>query len=262
MECLICDGPTVVTHKAMILRRYETAYHRCTRCGYWRTDDPHWLAESYTDAIVAADTGIAERNSRVARRLIAALPVVAPDGPYVDWAGGYGLLVRMMRDAGFDFYWQDAHAENLFARGFEWQPETNASMVTAVEVLEHAPNPPSFVEECLSSTGADNFLFTQVLHTGAQGEDWWYFATANGQHVSFYSEKTLTTLAARLDMRYHRAGDLHLFTRRHLRPGAFRLAVRRSHLPRRFWPESWRRDSLTWADHERMTKAAQSETTS
>ncbi len=39
--------------------------------------------------------------------------------PFLDYAGGYGVFTRLMRDIGFDFYWHDPYTQNLFANGFE-----------------------------------------------------------------------------------------------------------------------------------------------
>jgi hypothetical protein len=44
------------------------------------------------------------------------LPFIKKNGTFVDIGGGYGLLTRLMRDRGFDFYWKDPHCENIFAK--------------------------------------------------------------------------------------------------------------------------------------------------
>ena len=40
-------------------------------------------------------------------------------GQFLDYGVGYGVFVRLMRDIGFDYFWQDKYTENLFAQGFE-----------------------------------------------------------------------------------------------------------------------------------------------
>jgi hypothetical protein len=253
--CKICGGRTDVTHRGVLLGRHDVAYHRCRTCDFWCTDEPHWLDEAYSDAIAATDTGLVERNLLISRRLTAVLPALFPAGPYVDWAGGCGLLVRLMRDAGFDFSWQDRYAQNLLARGFEWdvvRDGRTASVVTAMEVLEHVPDPLAFLDECLSGTGADTLIFSQQLHDGTNDPSWWYFSPVTGQHIAFYSPTTLRVIADRLGMQVQSAGTLHVLTSQPLRRGRFRLAVRSARLPARFRPGP--PASLTWADHLRTVE--------
>jgi len=44
-----------------------------------------------------------------------------PDGIFLDYAAGYGLFVRLMRDAGYNFRWSDLYCQNLFVRGWSHQ---------------------------------------------------------------------------------------------------------------------------------------------
>ena len=37
---------------------------------------------------------------------------------FIDFGGGYGVFTRVMGNIGYDFYWRDAHRENLFAKRF------------------------------------------------------------------------------------------------------------------------------------------------
>jgi hypothetical protein len=136
----------------------------------------------------------------------------------------------MMRDLGFDYYWQDAYATNIYALGFEWRPEMSpAAAVTAVEVFEHVPDPTAFVKQIVDSTGTDTILFTQELHHGVD-PDWEYLAPECGQHISFYSSRTLAELAERTGMRAMSAGYFHMLTRRDIGVRRFQLEVRASHL--------------------------------
>ncbi len=65
----------------------------------------------------------------------------------MDWAGGHGLFVRLMRDQGFDFHWQDDYAENILAKPHIFaRTQVPVSAVTAFEVFEHVADPLSFVE--------------------------------------------------------------------------------------------------------------------
>lgn len=55
--------------------------------------------------------------------------------PVVDYAGGHGFLVRLLRDIGVDAFWSDPFCENLVARGFEYENKNKVELVTAFEFL-------------------------------------------------------------------------------------------------------------------------------
>ena len=53
----------------------------------------------------------------------------------------YGIFVSMIRDKGFEFYWQDDFCENIFAERFVADMNSNYDTITAFEVVEHLPEP-------------------------------------------------------------------------------------------------------------------------
>lgn len=223
LNCRICGSDTKLHFRAKVLRKHDGAYRYCATCDYIFAEDPHWLEEAYTDAIVKTDTDIAVRNVLTALRLAAILYFALDDhgkGNYADVAGGYGLLTRLMRDLGFNYFWTDPYAKNLFARGFEYSPSNgNCSAISAVEVLEHTVDPLDFLKSSLSAHGAETILFTTMLFpdgTPPAADEWDYYALESGQHIAFFSRKGLETLGQRLGMEYYQLGRIHLFTRRKL----------------------------------------------
>lgn len=121
MKCRICSVKTVKMFNARVMNKYDVDYFLCGTCGFLQTEEPYWLKESYADgAISSLDTGVLARNlyfSKVTSGIIYFL--LDPRGSFLDYGGGHGILTRMMRDRGFDFYWYDPFAENIFSRGFE-----------------------------------------------------------------------------------------------------------------------------------------------
>ena len=230
MNCPICQAIMAPHFQACILGRYDVAYYLCPSCGLLRTEDPYWLDEAYRDPIIGADTGLVSRNIAVARKLAAALfQFHDPRGAYLDLAGGYGLLVRLMRDQGFDFYWDDPYAENLMALGFERAEATRPFVaVTAYEVLEHVHDPVAFLEQALSSCQGEAIYFSTEVYEGPEPpapEEWWYYALHGGQHITFYRRDTLALLARRLGLHYTWRGSFQVFSRLTLSAWAFRLVT-------------------------------------
>ena len=199
-----------------ILARYDVQYFHCPACGYVRTENPHWLAEAYSDAIAIADTGVMQRNQGIAARLACILYYCSdPASAYVDIAGGYGILTRLMRDYGFDYYWEDSYCANVVARGFEaGSAQTTFSAISAFEVIEHTVDPVDFVADAMTRHRCRNFIFTTDTYSGTAppSEDWWYLTPMTGQHISFFHERTLQAIARRLGLSFHSSGGMHLFT--------------------------------------------------
>ena len=189
MGCNVCGMPNVSFGNARMLQKYDVEYLRCTSCGFIETEKPYWLNEAYSSPIAKSDIGLVARNlslSRVASSIICSL--FNPDGRFVDYGGGYGLFVRLMRDLGLDFYRYDKFCENLFAAPFDIPfLENRYEAVTAFEVFEHLHCPLEGIEEMLSLSR--NILFTtQIVPSDNPAPTaWWYYGLDHGQHVSFYS---------------------------------------------------------------------------
>jgi hypothetical protein len=150
-------------------------------------------------------------------------------GKFIDYGGGYGLFVRMMRDKGFDFYLLDKHCDNLFSQNFEVVDSRTDKyeLLTSFEVLEHLIDPLGEIEGMLQYS--ESLLFTTELlpSTPPDLEKWWYYGLDHGQHVSFYTPLALATLAKKHDLRLTSNGrNLHLLTRKSIPTGIFSLLSR------------------------------------
>jgi hypothetical protein len=242
---------------ARVLSRYEAIFDYCHTCGFLRARQPNWLREAYATAISAADTGLVSRNISVARKLTSVLYFLFNErgkGRYLDIAGGYGILTRLMRDNGLDFYWSDKYCDNLMARGFEYHPDlAPCRAVTAIEIMEHLEDPAAFVCEALKYAQAGTFIFTTELFEGpppVPGQ-WWYYSFETGQHISFFQYRTLEVLARRLGLTLASGGGLHVFSRNRI--SSLALAVYGGRASRLIEPILQKRlKGLTMQDHETL----------
>lgn len=261
--CPVC-GSTVreTVFRQRLLGRHDAGYHLCASCGLLQTDTPHWLDEAYAQAIADTDTGLLQRNLDHARFLNLLLQTAFdPGGRFVDVAGGYGVLARLLRDRGFDTYRSDKYCANLFAVGHEPFEGLKADALFAFEVLEHVSDPVAFVEAEFERYGCRSMVVSTLTFSGgAPAPGWWYYSIETGQHISFYQPRTLHRLAARLGCEYTRIHDgLHLLMARPL-PPLLRRALRSRRA--RGWLEGWywarhRLPDLTWADHVQATRRLQ-----
>ena len=220
MKSKITGGLTEKILSIKVMGRYEVDYFRCKETGFIQTEEPYWLEEAYSFAITKLDVGLPERNETLRNKII---PILSNhfnvEGTFLDFAGGYGLFTRMMRDKGFNFYHTDKHCPNLFAEFFDLVDikNENFELVTAFEVFEHLPNPIPEIEAILKYS--DNLLFTTVLPPNEVKElkQWWYLIPETGQHISFYSAKSLQSIADQFGRNFYTDGiSTHLFTKKKL----------------------------------------------
>jgi len=230
--CPVCNGLREACFEETVLNKHRVSYGVCSNCGLLQTEEPYWLDEAYNEAIAVTDTGLVQRNLSLAAKLAAALYFILNiKGRCLDVAGGYGMLVRLMRDIGFDFYWEDKYCDNILSKGFEaTELESDFDAITAFEVMEHVHDPIGFVKEAMERNGTKTFIFsTQLYDYGAPpNPDWWYYSFETGQHISFYTDKTLNCMAEKLALNFYSAGGLHFFTDKKINP--IRLSILRGKL--------------------------------
>lgn len=219
MQCKICNSTAELKFKAVVLNKYTVGYFQCSNCGFLQTENPYWLEEAYSNPINTSDTGILDRNITFSKMLAVLIYVnFNKAAKFLDYAGGYGIFTRLMRDIGFNFYWHDPYTQNLLAKGFEADIKSDYryELITAFEVFEHLTNPKEEIEKMLRL--ADTIVFsTELLPIDAPDPvNWWYYGFNHGQHISFYSEKTLRNLAAQLKLNYYNIESFQIISRRKL----------------------------------------------
>ncbi|WP_292463383.1 class I SAM-dependent methyltransferase [Methanolobus sp.] len=213
MKCRICNGESNWAFKSIILGDLEIDYFFCDNCGFLQTEEPYWLGRAYINPINIEDTGILSRNIRL-RNITSAIIwlLFNKQGQFLDYGGGHGIFTRLMRDTGYDFYWTDKYAENIFSRGFEYKQGDDIELITCFECFEHLEEPQTTIEAMLRISR--NILFsTEILPVPVPSpSDWWYYGLSHGQHISFYSLKTLQYIADKYGLNLYSLGDIHLLT--------------------------------------------------
>jgi hypothetical protein len=231
MKCKICNLNSTSCFEAKILNKYNAGYFHCANCGFLQIGDPSWLEEAYKDPIIDCDTGILERNSAFCQKTSVLLYFLFNKSEkFLDYAGGLGIFTRLMRDVGFDFYWHDPYTTNIFARGFEYNRNvSNFELITSFESFEHFEYPNKEIEKML--TMSQSILFSTLLLPDPipTPESWWYYSVENGQHIGFYSLKTLNFIAQKYSLNlYSNNSNLHLLSNKSFKKNHFIKLVKHS----------------------------------
>lgn len=236
--CRVCGAESRHQFSHLILGKYSCSYFYCDGCGFLQTEEPYWLEEAYKSAIAYEDTGTVYRSLRLSRIISPLLFFLyGREKQYLDVAGGYGMLTRVMRDIGFDYYWSDIYCQNLLAQGFEsTSTKPPFTAISAFEVLEHVINPVEFIADSLKQAGTGTIIFTtEVFYYSPPKPNWWYYAFESGQHISFYQHRTFQAIGDKLGLNYLHSGSLHILTDKRVSRTLYRLLANE-----RLGPLIWR----------------------
>ena len=220
MKCKICGNETKLAFNAKILNKYDVNYYKCNNCDFLCTEEPYWLDEAYSSAIANSDTGILARNLDFRKKIPIVLNLLKCNldhGKFLDYAGGGGIFVRLMRDIGINFYWYDKYCSNWVANGFEANLTKKYAAVTTFECFEHFANPLCEIRKLFAYS--DTVIFsTVVLPAEIPETSWWYYSCNDGQHIAFYSKITLKYIANKLGYNVYQFDKLYCFTKQKISP--------------------------------------------
>lgn len=213
-KCRLCEEEAKLAFSHTIMGKYNIGFYACENCGAIFTEKPYWLDEAYGDALTCMDTGIMQRNLQLADLVQKILESFFGNKEYisgVDFAGGYGIMTRLLRDKGYDFKWYDKYAENLVAKGYSYAGE-DVDVVTAFEIFEHMAEPREDLAWIFNRNPGIVIVSTLLLQDDIPDETWWYWCFEHGQHVLFWSEKTMHYVEQIFDYKYVKLSDsYHLF---------------------------------------------------
>ncbi|MBM9501985.1 class I SAM-dependent methyltransferase [Leptospira sp. 201903071] len=272
IECRLCGSNASKEFQVKVLNQYEVTYYKCEECDLLQSEVPFWLEEAYNKAISILDTGIFLRNNENVKKLTLLLTEVQSQlqeqnhpfrnrlfqkkskpyqGKILDYGGGHGILVRLMRDVGFDCYWYDKYAKNDFSEGFSFEPKENYDVVLAFELFEHFDKPREDILEILRFQKPALLIFSTLLY-GEKTPDmnWWYYSFEAGQHISFYNAKTLSKMEEITGYSVcSLAADFHVLIRKDLKLDLQRLRRSIRNAEKRFPSVKKLYQSKTFEDH-------------
>jgi len=230
MNCKICKLNASQFHTEIVLGKYKVSYFKCDNCNFIQTEDPYWLKEAYNSAITHLDIGLIQRNLYLKEKIPQIIDVLfSSTKTFIDYGGGYGMFVRIMRDLGFNFFRYDIYCENLFAKHFDFKdsPNQKFDVLTAFEVFEHLENPIDEITKMFKMSDSIIFSTHLIPETTEEFKKWWYVAPQTGQHVAFYHERTFQHISKLLECNYYsNSHDLHILTRNKFSTTQIQLAFK------------------------------------
>ena len=171
---------------------------------------PNWLDFAHSSSISILDCG-AVRRSLLNSLFLATLLFFCRKYPssyrHVDYGASTGLLVRILRDLSIESLWHDPYSQNIYSQGFEYVAQGQINVVTAFEVLEHIPNPHKKFGELLRKSKPEIVVLQTQLTPNKVSSQWDYLQTLSGQHVSFFSLKSLSKFMNTYGFSIHRVGS-------------------------------------------------------
>ena len=234
MNCNICGRISTKIFQRTILNKYHIDYFQCSSCGFIQTEEPYWLDDAYHDSLNIEDTGIVSRNILFAKRTSAIIFFYfKKNGSFTDLGGGTGLFVRLMRDYGFDFFWEDPFTKNVYARGFEYDKnnQSNIELVTSFECFEHFVDPLKEIEKMLSISPSILLSTVPFIDGTPDPETWEYYSFGSGQHISLYSLSSLAFIAKKYNLNFYtNKKSFHLMTNKTLNNNVFNWLLKASYI--------------------------------
>jgi hypothetical protein len=251
-ECRLCGGAVVAKFCLTILRKHRVMYYRCENCESLQTELPYWLDDAHASrALAKLDTGAAQRSMQ---NLAVSLSIsrLLNLKNAIDYGGGDGLLCRLLRDYGINWYVRDKYAQVTYAQGSTEPEFGQTDLLLCFEVFEHFARPAA--DSALVFSFEPHVLIASTLCYSGHGEDWWYLTPESGQHVFFYGHKAVRLIAEKFGYGLIIGGNYLVFLKPNmLKPLTslwIRLCLRETNLrylragiqmltARGVWPDHW-----------------------
>ncbi|NEO83887.1 MAG: glycosyltransferase [Spirulina sp. SIO3F2] len=215
MRCKICEAKSTHFAQAKILKKYDVEYFQCSQCGFVQTEHPYWLTEAYEIPITKSDYGLVARNVGFAQLTLEIITkFLDVRGRFLDYGAGYGVFAHLMRYLNLDFSSYDRYCDNILAPESVVTELTGVyDLITAFEVFEHWVDPIAELSQLFQHSS--NLLFSTELlpSNNPKPGEWHYYIPHEGQHIAFYTPKSLQIIAERFGLKVYTTQRLgHFFT--------------------------------------------------
>ena len=218
-NCPICGGSTIVLDCIDFSKGFPKSgmpvyYNSCDDCDFCFSPEMcQWTPEQfgkyvYNDDYIKIDPAyLYERPLDNSEKIIGRFDRHKDKIRHLDYGGGEGVLVQILRDNGFNstsydpFVNIDVNIEDL----------GKFDLITSFEVFEHVPNPLELMDTLIKLRKSNGMIYfsTEVSDGNIsknQRLTWWYAAPRAG-HISLFSKKSLLYLAKQYNLNLGIVGE-------------------------------------------------------
>lgn len=187
------------------------SFHRCMGCGLlftaffddWKPID--FQRYVYNDDYTILDPDYVDARPRREAEHIAGLLHGLSGIRLLDYGSGNGVFAKCMAARGF------TRVEEYDPFSHPTRPTGRFDVILCNEVLEHSPDPLGTMRDMRELLDDDGCIILGEALQPADVEkiraNWWYCAPRNG-HCTTFAERTLSLLARKVDLLFHRGGVL------------------------------------------------------
>jgi hypothetical protein len=195
-NCRLCDGLLTNKFSKKLLKKYSVNFYECEECKSLQTEKPYWLEEAYADWLTNFDTGV---YGRVSKTFLVSFTIckLFKLKNVLDYGGGDGLFCRIMRDYYLNCFSYDKFSKNIYSKEFLNRNFTTPDLLTSYEAAEHFSQPMEEFKK-IFALKPKIFLMTTAIYKN-QGQNWDYLEADTGQHIFFYSKKSLEFIAKKFN---------------------------------------------------------------
>jgi len=211
MKCSICKTETDIIHDLA----FKIDYHKCPKCQLIQLDQDYRISFSQERVIYDQHENSLDNQGYLNYFIDFLEKGVLPykkDGALLDFGSGpEPVLIQLInRDYGF----QTSHYDLHYAKDKSYQ-DRSYDVILSTEVIEHVDNPLDFMKHLSSLLKPKGIIALMTLVHDNDTEaflQWWY--RRDQTHITFYSIKTMETLASLVGLKliYHDRRRIFTFT--------------------------------------------------
>ncbi len=193
-------------------------YFFCESCGFcFAPEIAEWKLEEfekkiYNDGYIEVDPDyVLKRPHNNYDNLMSMYGKVSGKIRHLDYGGGEGYLVKLLRDAG----WNSTSYDPFVNKDVKTSELGKFDLITAFEVFEHVPDPNALMADIRQLLAPNGVVFFSTLLSNGnirinQRLTWWYASPRNG-HISLFSKESLSLLAKKHELNYANASNVFHF---------------------------------------------------